>query len=123
MTGRNKSIGKRGEDAAAAYLQQKGYTIIGRNYRAGRGEIDIVALHDKTLVFIEVKSNATMKYGLPEERVHRKKQQQIARIAQCFMEREDLAFDDCRFDVISVTFQKEVEINHIKDAFLAQRDV
>lgn len=69
----NQSVGKKGEIIAAAYLRRMGYEILALNYRAGRGEIDIIAQFDGTMVFVEVKTRTTGNFGFPEEAVTQKK--------------------------------------------------
>ena len=65
--------GKAGEDIATQYLIKQEYTIICRNFRCLQGEIDIIAIDEKTLVFIEVKTRTSTKFGEPKEAVRRKK--------------------------------------------------
>lgn len=65
--------GKVGEDAAAYYLHKEGYTIICRNFRCMQGEIDIIAKDEKNLVFVEVKTRTSTKYGEAKEAVRRRK--------------------------------------------------
>ena len=65
--------GRIGEDAAAYYLYNKGYMIICRNFRCIQGEIDIVAKDGKELVFVEVKTRTSIKYGEAREAVRRRK--------------------------------------------------
>lgn len=62
-------IGKQGEDLACDYLKKQGYKIIERNFRIRGGEIDIVAIDDNTLVYIEVKTRTSHQFGLPEESI------------------------------------------------------
>lgn len=117
-------IGKQGEDLAAELLCEKGYEIIRRNYRAGKGELDLVAwsppnqMGKKTLIFVEVKTRSDDYFGKPEQYVGRKKQTFMARTAGAFM--EEIHYDwAVRFDVISVLFKngKLRSMNHIEDAF------
>lgn len=84
-----------------------------------RGEIDIVAYDQKTLVFVEVKARKSRKFGSPEESVTPSKQRQIKKIAQGFLVKNNLQDVECRFDVISLLFTEEegFSIQHIKDAF------
>ena len=120
MNGQNHRIkvGRKGEDLAAEFLKSNGYTILGRNYRAVRGEIDIVAQEDEVLIFIEVKSGYSKDFGDPENWVTERKQQQIGKVALAYLQQHDVHDMDCRFDVIAVTFEKgKPHIKHIKDAF------
>jgi len=114
----SSATGRQGEDLAAAFLQKRGLTIITRNYRAYRGEIDIVAKDNDTLVFVEVKAGRSDSYGEPETWVTERKQQQIAKIALAYLQEYDIHDTDCRFDVVAIKFSDgEPKFKHIKDAF------
>lgn len=112
-------IGRIGENIAAEYLGAKGYRIVARNYRLGRGEIDIIAwLGEDTLVFVEVKTRASDGFGGPEEAVTLKKQDLLARTAGCYM--ESIGYEwAIRFDIVSVLWRngRVKEIRHAEDAF------
>jgi putative endonuclease len=113
-------LGKIGENLAAEHLQAKGYRIAVRNFRAGRGEIDIIAWapEGRLLVFIEVKTRKNDRFGGPEEAVTRKKQQMIARAAGAYMLQTGYDWA-IRFDTIAVLLDdgRLREIRHIEDAF------
>jgi putative endonuclease len=96
------SIARRGEDAAADYLVRHDLTIIDRNWRCRAGEIDIVALDGKTIVFCEVKTRRSLAAGTPEEAVDRRKQRRIVRLAEHYLGRAGLEGVDARFDVIAI---------------------
>ena len=104
MSGRNKALGKAGEDEAAVYLKRKGYVIAARNYRAKVGELDIIAWQDpQTIVFVEVKTRTGLQYGKPAEAVNYYKRKNIIRTAQWYlMEKHLQGTCYCRFDVIEV---------------------
>jgi putative endonuclease len=112
-------LGKLGEKIALHFLEGNKYKVIGKNYRLFRGEIDIIAYDQKTLVFVEVKTRRSTNYGFPEESVTSSKQQQIRKIAHGFLTKNNLHDVECRFDVISLSFdeKEECSIRHIKDAF------
>ena len=119
-----KSFGTDGEDLACDYLRGKKYKIISRNYRCRIGEIDIIALRRKTLVFCEVKARNNREFGEPFEAVTRHKQKRLRRLAESYLQSthndrnipQDL---DYRFDVISIVFNQsnEFEIIHLENAF------
>ncbi|MFW6134934.1 MAG: YraN family protein [Elusimicrobiota bacterium] len=113
------TLGRKGEDIAVKYLKKKKYKILTQGFRFLRGEIDIIAYDRDTLVFIEVKTRRNKEYGLPEESVTPKKQNQIKKIALGFLMKYNLENTDCRFDVISLLLDKEKKpsLRHIKDAF------
>jgi putative endonuclease len=113
-----KRTGREGEEKAVFYLKQKGYRILERNYRAERGEIDIIALDQDTLVFVEVKTKRHDNFGEPESWVGRKKQEKIGKAAQVYLQKHSMEDKDCRFDVIGITTEKQkMIIRHIQDAF------
>ena len=115
-----KSLGIRGEGIAANYLEKmQGYKILRRNYRCTLGEMDIIAKDHDVLSFVEVKTRKSTDFGLPEESVTLSKQEQIRKIAQGFLTKNNLNETECRFDVVSLTFDKGkgYSIHHIKNAF------
>ncbi len=113
------ALGKSGEKIALRYLEDKKYKILARNFRLFRGEIDIIALDRKILVFVEVKTRKSTDFGLPEESVTSSKQEQIKKIAQGFLTKNNLNETECRFDVVSLIFDegKGFSIRHIQNAF------
>jgi len=118
MTEKTKTLGKKGEDIAAAFLEKKEYNILFRNYKCSFGEIDIIAKHKKTLSFIEVKTRSTKKYGLPQEAVTPAKQAKISRVALEFVQRYKMENRAARFDVVSVqSLNDGSEVDLIENAF------
>jgi putative endonuclease len=118
MTVKTKTLGEKGEDIAAAFLEKKGYNILFRNYKCSFGEIDIIAKHKKTLAFIEVKTRSTKKYGLPQEAVTSVKQAKISRVALEFVQRYKMDNRAARFDVVSVqSLNDGYEVDLIENAF------
>jgi len=113
-----KRLGSFGEDMAARYLRQKGYKILERSYRFGKGEIDIIAEKGGTLVFVEVKTDVSGHFGNPLEWVDRRKQRQIGRVALSYLQKKGVVDKDCRFDVIAITLTRgKKQIEHIENAF------
>src|SRR5688572_13894401 len=114
-----KPLGRRGEDAAARYLRRLGYTIVARGHRDHIGELDLVAVDGRTLVFIEVKTRTTHDAGHPADTVDEAKQQRLTRLALSYMKRHDLLEYPARFDVIAVTWpdRGRPTIEHFKSAF------
>ena len=113
---KNKEIGRKGEALAAEYLRDKGFTILERNYRYGRLEIDIIGQIKNTIVFIEVKTRRSNRYGYPEEAVDNKKTDHILSCADHYIYQNQWA-GDIRFDIISIFLKPEISIEHIEDAF------
>jgi len=95
-------IGQRGEDAAVAYLERSGMSVIDRNWRDGRGELDIVALDGSTLVVCEVKTRRGTAHGTPEEAVSIAKQRRLTRLARSYIAANALEPCSVRFDVVSI---------------------
>jgi putative endonuclease len=83
----NREIGKRGEEIAADFLQQKGYKLLGMNARTPFGEIDIVARHKNATVFIEVKTRTGSSLGSPLLAVTPAKQRHLIKNALCYLKR------------------------------------
>jgi putative endonuclease len=110
--------GRRGEDLAVDYLKQRGYRIIERNYRCPFGEIDIVALHGEVVVFIEVKTRRSERFGDPQQSVTLEKQKRISRISLDYLQKKRLYPCSARFDVVAVRMLgKGPEIELIPNAF------
>jgi putative endonuclease len=117
-TGDRVRKGRLGEDEAVRHLTGKGHRILERNYRFGRGEIDLITMDGDTLVFVEVKSVFTGEFGEPEDRVDRRKQRRIGKVASAFLAWKNPPHTDCRFDVVSIVWKEgRAGIRHIEDAF------
>ena len=95
-------FGQRAEVAAAGFLRSRGYTILEQNYTTRYGEIDIVASHDDTLVFIEVKARRGLRYGGPKEAVNASKQQKIIGTATHYLKQHGIHDTRIRFDVVAM---------------------
>lgn len=114
-----KAFGDEGENIACKFLVENGYKIVKRNYRFGRGEIDVIAQKDSTLVFVEVKTRKNQNFGPAELAVTFGKQKQIRKIAEAFLCENDYSEFDFRIDVIAINFKDEdkYSLNHIENAF------
>jgi putative endonuclease len=111
------TLGKDGENIAAAFLKKKGFSIIEKNYRTAFGEIDIIAQDRDVIVFVEVKTRSDITFGHPFEAVNPKKREKIRKVALCFMKSRKKE-SPARFDVMSITKDRgETRIEHIQDAF------
>lgn len=118
MSKQRIDLGSNGEDIAANYLQRKGFEIIARNYKDKLGEIDIIARDRKTLVFVEVKTRRSDRFGLPEEAVTIAKQRQIIRLARSYLVRHQLVDEAARFDVVAIIMKSgRPGITHLVSAF------
>jgi putative endonuclease len=117
-------LGRKGEDLAACYLQQRSFILLERNYKGRTGEIDIIAREGKTTVFVEVKTRRKGASYFPAEAVTVRKQRQISRTAQEYLLQHKLQNESARFDVISVSMSQDEtpEIDHISNAFDLSHD-
>ncbi|WP_323845070.1 YraN family protein [Microbulbifer magnicolonia] len=113
--GTTDGIGARMEEAAARYLQAAGLTVIARNYRSRRGEIDLIANDGDTLVFAEVRYRSNNRFGTAGATVDRRKQQKLLATAQSYLLQNKLDCP-CRFDVIAIEGDVQ-NIQWIKNAF------
>lgn len=112
------SFGRRGDELAANHYRRLGFTVLEQNFRCREGEIDIVAERDSLLVFCEVKTRHTSRWGEPSEAVGFRKQQRLRRLAACWLADRRPRFRDLRFDVVSVIIRdEESEVTLIADAF------
>lgn len=121
MSKERKILGNLGEKLAVLFLEKRGYKIIERNWRCFLGEIDIVAQKDGRWVFCEVKTKRNSLFGLPEERVDRKKQQKLKQLAIVYLkEKGILEKADFRIDVVAVDL-KNKEIRIIENAIWEEK--
>lgn len=113
-----KDIGNYGEDLAVAHLQRLGLTILERNWRYSRAEIDIIAKENDILVFIEVKTRSSDHYGKPGEFFTREQEDFIIDAAGEYMEQTGHDWE-IRFDVISILLKRDedFELRHYRDVF------
>jgi len=110
-------VGRWGEKQAERFLKNAGYKILGRRVRVGRhDEIDLIARLNDTMVFVEVKTRKTEKYGRPAAAVNREKRRKLSRAAVTFLQRRKLRPPYIRFDVIEV-IEEPFEIRQIENAF------
>jgi putative endonuclease len=115
----NLATGLYGEELAAAFLAVKGFRVIDRNYRCKGGEVDIVAMDGKTIVFVEVKTRRSHTFGIPQLAVTPFKQRQIMKAALTWLAHHRRQNSQARFDVIAITLRSDNEpvIEHIENAF------
>lgn len=112
-------IGNKGEDRAAIYLTQQGYSILERNYRSQQGEIDIVAREKDLLVFVEVKYYSFRSLSSPLYSVRKSKKESIIHAARTYLMLKNIKNVNCRFDVLAFyrTLEGQVMVDLIRDAF------
>jgi len=104
MSRARTALGKIGEDLACRELERRGYAILARRYRRARGELDIVARHGRTVVFVEVKTRAGRRFGAASEAITGWKRERMVRLALDYLMRHRLTGCPCRFDVVSIHF-------------------
>lgn len=107
-------MGKRGEELAGEYLKKQGYTIIEKNFSKRYGEIDLVALDNDTLVFIEVKTRTSNQFGTPLEAITPWKLKAVIRSAEYYKLTHKNLPDLMRIDAVSVTLHPSGEIDDIE---------
>ena len=115
-----KTLGQRGEEAAARYLKRRGYKILARGQRLPSGELDLVVLDGRTIVFVEVKTRQSSDVGHPAEAVDAVKQRRLTRLAVTFLKRHGLLEYPARFDVVAITWpagRGRPVIEHFQNAF------
>ncbi|MBC5823921.1 MAG: YraN family protein [Candidatus Eremiobacteraeota bacterium] len=116
--GLRRTAGSEGERAAEAFLRERGYHVLERNFRCRSGEVDLIALDGGTLVFVEVKTRRSLKRGAPIEAVTPLKQARVRKAAQEYLAYSGQVFGRIRFDVIAVMkAARSNEITHLKSAF------
>jgi putative endonuclease len=111
-------LGKEGERVAEQYLKNKGYKLIERNYRCALGELDLIVLDRRVVVFVEVKTRTGHGYGSPLEAVEFRKQRKMIQAAQYFLSEKKLHQRDARFDVVGISWPGRAPVvEHIENAF------
>jgi putative endonuclease len=124
MTSARSRLGALGEDLAETFLRMRGASILERNYRWCRIEIDIIAEDRGVLAFTEVKLKTSDEFGCPSQMVTATKRRRIVMAAQQFAFERNLGDWPIRFDVISIRFDRtggELYLEHIMNAFSARR--
>ena len=107
-------IARIGELLAVQHLKARGCKILARNYRALRGEIDIIARDGKFTVFVEVKTRRSLKFGVPQAAVTWQKQRQISKVALAYLQSQNLLDAPCRFDVIAIHLSPRLEVLNLE---------
>jgi putative endonuclease len=116
------NLGQRGERLAVKFLRKQGYIIIARNHPGRFGEIDIIAVDGRTVVFVEVKTRTNQDAGHPADAVNADKQRRLTRSALAYRKQHSLEGHAARFDVIAITWpagKGQPVLEHFKNAFEA----
>lgn len=119
--GNSNTLGAWGEEKAARFLTERGYTVLERNFHSRYGEIDLIAEDGEFLVFVEVKLRASVSHGLPEETVTPRKQEKLRLTAETYLQTHETNKQP-RFDVVALYAKDGMEtfplpVRHIKNAF------
>ncbi len=119
MLSPSQAFGQSAESMAEQMLQKKGYRILAKNHRIAGGELDLIADDKGTLVFIEVKARRGNQFGGAPYAITTRKQQQIIKLALCYLSQHGLTNTHCRFDVILAvgTNEQTLQLTHIEQAF------
>jgi putative endonuclease len=115
-----KSLGDRGEDAAARFLKRQGFHILARGLDSPLGELDIVGVDGRTVVFVEVKTRRSNDAGRPEDAIDQRKQQRMTQAALAYLKSNRLLNYAARFDVVAITWPDDSlqpTIEHFRNAF------
>jgi putative endonuclease len=114
-----KILGSRGERAAERFLKRQGHRILARNFRCPSGEIDLITLDGRTLVFVEVKTRVSNEHADPEESVNYDKQRRVIQAARFYRRVKSAEYLPCRFDVVAIVMGPggQRQLRHISDAF------
>jgi putative endonuclease len=120
-TSQHCALGRSGETLACEELARRGYAILDRRYRTRAGEIDIICRDGDVLVFTEVKTRRSRRYGAPAEALTVAKRRQVAAMAADWLARHRVRPTRCRFDVVSICIDPDgrSQIEVIANAFLA----
>ena len=113
----HNELGKVGEKMAADHLEKKGFKILHKNYYYGKAEVDIVAMKDNQVVFVEVKTRESSYLSGPEYTVSLKKQKQIIKAADAYLKEFNLE-QESRFDIITIIVNSQYsKLDHMEGAF------
>jgi putative endonuclease len=113
----HNDFGKQGELMAEQFLVNKGYKIIARNYRFGKGEIDLISTHQDMLIFVEVRARKDEEIIRVTDTISKKKKHLLLKTANHFVEQRDIDLE-CRFDVITLIGYGKPTIQHIQEAIV-----
>lgn len=114
-------LGRWGENQARRYLHSQGFTTIARNWRFGKGELDLVMADGPAIVFVEVKSRTDEDFAPAKISITAKKKRTLLRTAKCFLRKYNISDRPLRFDVVTVILDDDAgkpEIKHYRNAFV-----
>ncbi|MGD8321320.1 MAG: YraN family protein [Gemmatimonadota bacterium] len=114
------ALGRWGEARAERFLRERGWTVLARNYRFGRREVDLVVRRRNLVAFVEVKTRAGSGFGAPQEAITALKRREIEAVATHFLARHAMEGVSVRFDAVAIVVQPDrrvVGIEHVEDAW------
>jgi putative endonuclease len=110
------AVGEYGERLAVRHLEQHGFAVLARRWRCARGEIDVVAVDDRCLVVVEVKTRRSVHAGAPEEAVTHTKLGRLRLLTSLWLSQQEVSWPDVRIDVVTVLLPKagSARIEHLR---------
>ena len=102
-----QQIGQYGQQIAKEFLIKRGYQVIKENYYTRLGEIDLIIKDHNQLVFVEVKTRTSLKFGLPEEAVSQFKKERMINCALQYLSEKEIQDDNYRLDIIAILINKD----------------
>ncbi len=119
MKAKNQDFGKTAEVLAAQYLEKMGYRILGQNVQLPGGELDLIAKHRDTIIFIEVKARRSEHFGGTPYAITTSKKQRIIKLASLYLAKKKLSNQLSRFDVVLCQSDpsQDLKVTHIENAF------
>ena len=111
---KRRETGMLGERLASEFLEKNGYQILDTNYRCPDGEIDIIAWHEDTLVFIEVRTKNDSRFGVPEESITPVKKERLKKVAAHYCQNHDNLLSSYRIDVVAIQMNNHGRISRIE---------
>ncbi|MCL2437672.1 MAG: YraN family protein [Coriobacteriia bacterium] len=117
---RMRQLGRRGEELACEFLVRNNMKIIDRNWRCSYGEADVIAMEGHTLVFCEIKTRRSLRYGNPAGAVTFKKRERYYKLINLYRSRSAIRHNSVRFDVISIFVdedKRKAQLRYVRDAY------
>lgn len=116
-------LGVMGEEIAASHLEKAGYEIVAERFRLGHHDLDLVVRRGSLVVFVEVKTRRSDRFGSPLTALGPRQRRSLAKVAAVWADRYGMEGDEFRFDlvVVDLTRQGETAIRHVEDAWRAER--
>jgi putative endonuclease len=122
MSAAKQAFGELGERIAERWLRRTGWRVVQRRFRSGHRDIDLVMEREGMIAFVEVKARRGQRFGQPVEAVNWRKQKELAKSAQVWIDRHGRPEESYRFDVVGVLMQgDQVRVRHVEDAFKLAR--